>query len=77
MDYMIASSSLFNNITSFGVDTINLSVHFPLYCTLSFTVLNQNNTEQNDTLNQWVKYTRMPEFKDEYISKFREHFKKL
>ena len=60
VDYMIASSSLFNYITSFGVDTIDLSVHFLLYCTLSFTVLNQNITEQNDTLKQWVKYKWKP-----------------
>ena len=72
---MIASSSLFNNITSFGVDTIDLSVHFPLYCTPSFTVLNQNITEQNDTLKQWVKYKWKPEFNDEYINKFNENFK--
>ena len=74
VDYMIASSSLFNNITSFGVDTIDLSVHFPLYCTLSFTVLNQNIIEQNDTLKQRVKYEWKPEFKDEHINKFKGNF---
>lgn len=69
VDYMIASSSLFNKITSFGVDSIDYSVHFPLYCTFTFSNLNQHYNENNYGLEQWVKYKWKSELKDEYLEK--------
>ena len=36
VDYMLASSTLFNNVTNFGVHDYLFSLHCPLYCNFSF-----------------------------------------
>ena len=52
VDYMLASSNIFPNVTDFNVDNNMFSVHCPLYCTFgssrNTTVTNLTQSENHD-----------------------------
>lgn len=79
VDYMIASTHLFQFFTDFGIDDMDWSVHFPLFCKLNFTLNEQYNhsLKSNVHLETWQKFKWKPELKEVYMDTFRENFSKL
>ena len=75
VDYMLASSSLFNIISNFGTGDIDFSVHFPLYYTITVTASNIGFDQSDDPLTPWIKYKWNSNFKDDYINNFKTHFR--
>ena len=66
VDYMIASSSLFDSISLFEVGLEDFSDHFPLHCTISLSNINLPNNDHfavNQNEKQWVRF------------KWKEHYK--
>ena len=74
VDYMIASSALFCNVTNFGVDDYCFGAHFPLYCEFQFVYNLQMpviDVFESDSLN--VNLSRIywkNEKKDEFLQNF-------
>ena len=72
VDYIIASSSLFDKFSSFAVDNYAVSDHFPLICTLK---LIRRKNVRHDTistqLGDWQKFKLRESLKDDFLNKFR------
>lgn len=73
VDYMIASTQLFQHFTDFGIGELDQSDHFPLFCCihLEFNMQDNNALCSQDGLETWAKFKWKPEFKMSYITKFR------
>ena len=78
VDYIIASTSLFDKFSHFCIDTHYFSDHFPVTCTL---VLQQSHWEEfhnesdNDTETyMWNKYKWKETLKRDFLEKFRVKF---
>ena len=79
VDYMICSSEIFDCVTDFRILTDDLSVHFPLKCSLSFmlkqnSLYTPNTVKDNVQLYIWTKYKWNEQFKDNFLRKFRNNF---
>ena len=63
VDYMIASVHLFQFFTDFGIDDMDWSIHFPLFCKLNFTLNEKKNysLKSNVYLQTWHKFKWKPE----------------
>ena len=79
VDYMIAATHLFQFFTDFGINDMDWSVHFPLFCKINFTLNEKNNhsLKSNVHLETWHKFKWKPELKEAYIDTFHETFSKL
>ena len=78
-EHMIALTHLFQFFTDFGIDDMDGSVHFALFCKLNFTLNEKNNhsLKSNVHLETWHKFKWMPGLKEAYIDTFRDNFSKL
>ena len=76
VDYMIASTHLFQYFTDFCVLDFDQSDHFPLLCCLHFELnVHGNNVSQTQSdLETWVKYKWKPDSNMAYMVKFRTSF---
>ena len=72
VDYIIASSNLFDKFSSFIVDDYDVSDHFPLRYSLRLGLKSnmRQNAASNDGLNEWHKYKWKEFLKDEILHKF-------
>ena len=75
VDYIIASSSLFDKFSSFAVDNYEVSDHFPLISTLK---LIRRNNMRHDTisteLGDWQKFKWKEFLKDDFLHKFHFYY---
>ena len=72
VDYIIASSNLFEKFSSFNVDKYDVSDHFPLKCSLKLC-LKRNIRQTNvntDGLTNWHRYKWKDIHKDDFLYKF-------
>ena len=73
VDYIIASSTLFDKFSYFAVDNHDFSDHFPLTCSLKLRniVHEQVAPDDIDIANKWVKYKWKESLKQEFLDHFR------
>ena len=73
VDYMIASTQLFQYFTDFGIGELDQSDHFPLFCCihLKFNTQDSNASHTQDDLKTRAKFKLKLEFKTSYMTKFR------
>ena len=80
VDYMIASTELFPKFTHFTVDDFDVSDHLPIHCSLKLHTQTRNETV-NDThaneTNTWKKYKWNSDRKEDFITKFRDNFRRF
>ena len=78
VDYMVASTTLFPKVSNFVVDDFDISDHLPICCTLTLKERRRSeevkNTQENQT-NAWVKYKWNSDFKDAFLTKFRDNYR--
>ena len=76
VDYIIASSNLFDKFSYFGVDNHDFSDHFPLTCSLQLNnISHETDTyDDTDTASKWDKYKWKESLKQEFSDKFRFHY---
>ncbi|WAR15318.1 hypothetical protein MAR_005423, partial [Mya arenaria] len=70
VDYIVASTELFEHFCDFGVDVADFSDHFPLYCTLKTNTFRLQCHDEGDQIRKYVKYKWRDECKDNFMSKF-------
>ena len=72
VDYFIASSNLFQFITDFEVCNRSESVHFPIFCSLTFdsNVINDNSDDTNGLVHEYVKFRWKDTMKDTFLERF-------
>ena len=78
VDYVILSSSLFHYIRDFSVDTIDVSDHFPIQCTLQFSFVNaemSGNNNISDNLQVWKKCKWKPDLLLEFTNKLHDEIR--
>ena len=80
VDYMLASSSLFNSILHFCISCEDFSDHFPLHCTLELSKAGQNTDPFEFILNEnkWTRFKWNENLKHSFAQHFSEifsHFK--
>ena len=80
VDYMLASSSLFNSILHFCICCEDFSDHFPLHCTLELSKAGQNTDPFEFILNEnkWTRFKWNENLKNSFVQHFSEifsHFK--
>ena len=70
VDYIIASSNLFDKFSSFIVDDYDVTDHFPLKFSLMLGLKSntRQNAANNDRLNEWHKYKWKEFLKDDFIA---------
>ena len=65
-------------ISALTVDDFDISDHLPICCTLTLKERRRNeevkNTQENQT-NAWVKYKWNSDFKDAFLTKFRDNYR--
>ena len=76
VDYMICSSKIFDSVTDFRILRDDLSVHFPLKCSLSFRLKHNslrtpNTVKDNVQLHIWTKYKWNEQYKDNFLRNSR------
>ena len=78
VDYIIASSSLFDKFSYFCIDTHDFSDHFPVTCTLRLQQsLNEGtfDTFDNDSeTSNWGKFKWKESLKRDFLDKFRAKY---
>ena len=75
VDYVIASTKFFPLFTDFGVSNYLLSIHCPVYCTLTLKMKQmQQITSEENSLTFWNKIKWNESLKDHFLIKFRELF---
>ena len=76
VDYMLASTSLFNSILYFQVASEDFSDHFPLRCRLLLSYESENDQSFEADLNEnnWIKYKWKEESKTQFIQIFSTLF---
>ena len=76
VDYMLASTSLFNSILYFQVAFEDFSDHFPLQCRLLLSYESENDQSFESDLNEnnWIKYKWKEESKTQFIQIFSTLF---
>ncbi|MEW8546815.1 MAG: endonuclease/exonuclease/phosphatase family protein, partial [Candidatus Thiodiazotropha sp.] len=78
VDYMLASTSLFESFTYFRVGSEDFSDHFPLQCKLSLTYQRDRNfndrSRSNVDKNAWNKYKWREDSKNEFLENFSKLF---
>ena len=69
VDYMLASTSLFNQISNFKVDTPDQSDHFPITCVLNYItpVPDQDEVQDDNVTHPYVKYRWDPAKGDHFL----------
>ena len=72
VDYMLASSALFDSFSNFQVARDDFSDHFPLHCRLLLSHDNQidQTFELDSNTNTWVKYKWKEESKNQFMRTF-------
>ena len=74
IDYMLASTSLFNSFTHFQVGNEDYSDHFPLYCKILHACQKHENTanswQENFNESKWSRYKWKEDKKMEFLQKF-------
>ena len=76
VDYIIASSNLFDKFSYFCVDSHDFSDHFPLICslTLSNSFHEADAHDDKDNASNWDKYKWKESLKQEFMDRFRFHY---
>ena len=77
VDYMLASTSLFDSFSEFKVGSDDFSDHFPLYCTISLPNINLQDSEPfdaNANQNNWARFKWKENYKDEFMQLFSTLF---
>ena len=75
VDYMVASTHLFQFFTDFSFGNMDRSVHFPLFCSIRLELnTRHNNLSSDDDLEIWTKYRWNPASKSSYMVRFRNNF---
>ena len=74
VDYNIASSDLFKNISSFHVEDRDESVHYPLKCISSFPAPAQEIHLEDHACDPRIKYSWDESKIDTFMTKFRERY---
>ena len=77
VDYMIASTSMFDSISYFEVGVEDFSDHFPLHCTITLSNINLQDNDPfypNMSENTWSRFKWKEHFKNEYIQLFSRLF---
>ena len=79
VDYMVASTSLFDSFTYFKVGCEDFSDHFPLVCRINLSCPGQGiqNTNLNMNGNAWRKFKWKENLKDQFIYSFTTLFAEL
>ena len=78
VDYMIASTNIFDLFTDFGVSDNAFSDHCPVYYTLTLNLKSSQTTSPNeDNLKAWNKIRSKESLKDDFLVKFTELLKKF
>ena len=67
--YFIASSNLFKFITDLEVRNQSESVHFPVFCTLSFSD-NEHSVQENEFVNKYMKFKWKDTLKYSFLESF-------
>ena len=73
VDYMLASTSLFDSFSEFRVGSDDFSDHFPLYCTISLPNMNLQDSEPfdaNANQNNWARFKWKEYHKDVFTQFF-------
>ena len=76
VDYMLASTNLFDMFTDFGVDDKDDSIHFPLYCQIKLTcnrILDER-PQYQETTEIWNTFKWRPELQELFIKNFHRNF---
>lgn len=79
VDYMLASTNLFDMFTDFGIDDKDNSIHFPIYCQLKLCysgALNER-SQNTDLIEAWSKFKWKPEFRESFINNFGRNFEQF
>ena len=77
MDYMIASTSVFDSISYFEVGVENFSDHFPLHCIITLSNINLQDNDPfypNMSENTWSRFKWKEYFKNEFTQLFSRLF---
>ena len=75
VDYINASSNLFEIFSSFSVDDYDISDHFPLKCSLRLLLrTHSGDVARNDRINDWHKYKWNESFRDDFLHKFNFYY---
>ena len=75
VDYIIASSNLFESFSSFSVDEYDVSDHFPLKCSLRLALKrNMRKTTSNEQTHDWRKFKWKNSLKDDFLHKFNHNY---
>ena len=75
VNYIIASSNLFEIFSSFSVDDYDISDHFPLKCSIRLLLrTDSGDVASNDRINDWHKYKWNESFRDYFLHKFNFYF---
>ena len=76
VDYIIASSNLFDKFSYFVVDNHDFADHFPLTYSLQLNNISHETDayDDKDTASKWGKYKWKESLKQEFLDKFRFHY---
>lgn len=71
VDYIIASSNLFEIFSPFFVDDYDISNQFPFKCSLQLLLRADScDVASNDRINDWHKYKWTKSFRNDFLHKF-------
>ena len=73
VDYILASTSLFDSFSHFEVGSEDFSDHFPLHCTLKFPNINLQDTDPFEA-NKWSRFKMKEHYKNEFTQLFSRLF---
>ena len=73
VDYILASTSLFDSFSHFEVGSEDFSDHFPLHCTLKLPNINLQDTDPFEA-NKWSRFKWTEHYKNEFTQLFSRLF---
>ncbi|MES9884604.1 MAG: hypothetical protein ABW185_27480, partial [Sedimenticola sp.] len=76
VDYMIASSNLFQYVTNFGVSDNIFSVRCPVYCTFSFAACSTTNNHAysiDENVHLYERVVWKERYKETFLTSFQVH----